>query len=430
MKHTQSSLVVTCILTSWLSLLNAKSEVAFTNLFSFSGTNGIEPEGTLVQGPNGDFYGTTRETTATSGGNFGFGAYGHGTVFRITTNGVLTTLAFFTQTNANGAYPRAGLVFGRDGKLYGTTTGGGANGLGTVLRVTPTGGLTILASFGGTNGSQPVSALLEGGDHVLYGTTLSGGLRKPPVEVVAGLADCGTIFTMAPNGPLKPLLFFDGTNGANPRIGLIRGKDGTFYGTASFGGPDKTPPTEYTRGGFGTVFKLSADGALSTVATFNGYNGKGCNAFQQCADGTLYGISPDGGSTNTANPYEEYSWQPFSGSGTIFRISATGTVETLVLFRGPNGSNPASLTLGKNGNLYGTTAGGGAHNFGTIFRLEPNGKFTTLYSLTEDSGSFPSYFSSLVQGADGNLYGTTSRRGRFKCGSIFRLALTSAKPRP
>jgi uncharacterized repeat protein (TIGR03803 family) len=422
-------LVVACLLASCLPVLSASGSVVFTNLFSFSGTNGIEPEGTLVQAPNGDLYGTTRETTATSGGNWGFGAYGHGTVFRITTNGVLTTIAHFTSTNANGAYPRAGLIFGRDGNLYGTTTGGGASGLGTVFRVTPTGGLTILASFGGTNGSAPISALLEGGSNVFYGTTFSGGLRKSPVEVVAGLADCGTIFTIASSGHLKPLLFFDGTNGANPRTGLIRGKDGISYGTTSFGGPDKMPPTEYTRGGFGTVFKLSADGTLSTLVTFNGYNGKGCNAVQQNADGTLYGISPDGGATNTANPYEEYSWQPFSGSGTIFRISAIGTVETLVLFRGPNGSNPASLTLGKDGSLYGTTAGGGAHNFGTIFRLEPNGKFTTLYSFTEDSGSFPSPFSSLVQGADGNLYGTTSRRGRFKCGSIFCLALTSVTPR-
>ena len=224
-------------------------------------------------------------------------------------------------------------------------------------------------------------------------------------------------------------MFFDETNGANPRIALIHGKNGTFYGTTSCGGPDKTLPTDYTGGGFGTIFKVSADGLLSTVATFNGYNGKGCDGIQQSADGTLYGISPDGGATNTANRYEAYSWQPFSGSGTIFRISATGKVETLVLFRGTNGSNPVSLTLGKDGNLYGTTASGGAHNFGTIFRLEPTGKFTTLYSFAEGNGSFPSPFSSVMQGADGNLYGTTSRRGKFACGSIFRLALTQTVPR-
>ena len=430
MRHMYRFLFVPCFVAACLPILSARGEVTFTNLFSFSGTNGIEPEGTLLQAPNGDFYGTTRETTATSGGNWGFGAYGHGTVFRITTNSLFTTLAYFVQTNANGAFPRAGLAFGNDSSLYGTTAGGGAGGQGTVFKITPGGTLSILARFAGTNGSLPVSALVEGGDTLLYGTTLSGGLKKRAFEAVTGLADWGTIFCISGNGLLKPLLFFDGTNGANPRTGLIRGKGGTFYGTTSFGGPDNTPPTEYTRDGFGTVFKLSADGALSTVVTFNGYNGKGCNAIQQSTDGALYGISPDGGATNTANRYEEDSWQPFSGSGTIFRISANGTFETLVLFRGPNGSNPVSLTLAKDGNLYGTTAGGGAHNFGTIFRLEPNGKFTTLYSFTEDSGSFPSYFSSLVQGADGNLYGTTSRRGRFKCGSIFRLVLTSAKPRP
>lgn len=413
--------VVTCLMAAWMSAVCAQGGVEFTNLYSFGGTNGMEPEGTLVQAANGDFYGTTRETTATSDGSGGFGAYGHGTVFRITTNGVLTTLVFFTQTNANGAYPRAGLVFGRDGNLYGTTTGGGASGLGTAFRMTPTGHLTVLASFGGTNGSSPISALLEGGNGVFYGTTLSGGLKKPPLVVVAGIGDCGTIFTMTPNGLLKPLLFFDGTNGANPRIALIRARDGSFYGTTSFGGADRTSPTEY---GFGTIFKLSADGVLTTVATFNGYNGRGCDAIRQSADGTLYGISPDGGATNTANPDEAYSWQPFSGSGTIFRISASGAIQTLVLFCGPNGSSPVSLTLGRDGNLYGTTVEGGAHNFGTIFRLEPNGKFTTLYSFAEGSGSFPCPFSSVMQGADGNLYGTTSRRGKFKCGSIFRLSLT------
>lgn len=300
---------------AWSSIFCLGAEVAFTNLYSLSGTNGIEPEGTLVQAPNGDFYGTTRETTATSGGNWGFGACGHGTVFKITTNGMFTTLAFFTQTNANGAFPRAGLVFGGDGNLYGTTTGGGASGLGTVFKVTPTGSLTILASFVGTNGSQPVSALLTGENDVLYGTTLSGGLRKPPLDVVVGLTDCGTIFTIAPNGHLKPLLFFDGTNGANPYTGLIRGKDGTFYGTTGYGGPDKTPPTEYTHGGFGTIFKLSAGGALSTVATFNGYNGKGCGAIQQSADGTLYGISPDGGATNTANRTKNTPGSPSAAPG-------------------------------------------------------------------------------------------------------------------
>src|SRR6185437_6989924 len=98
MKHT-----VLWILALWLSVCGARSEVIFTNLFSFSGTNGIEPEGTLVQAPNGDLYGTTRDTTASSGGNYAFGANGQGTVFRITTNGVFTTLAVFTRTNGNGA---------------------------------------------------------------------------------------------------------------------------------------------------------------------------------------------------------------------------------------------------------------------------------------------------------------------------------------
>jgi uncharacterized repeat protein (TIGR03803 family) len=303
--------------------------------------------------------------------------------------------------------------------------------MGSVFSVTPAGVLTILASFGGTNGSQPTSALVEGDDGILYGTTMNGGLKKASSDWVDGFPDCGTVFTITPNGSVKPLLFFGGTNGANPRIGLIRGNDGAFYGTTAYGGPNKVPPAliDFARGGFGTVFRLSTNGTLSPVVAFNGSNGQGCYALQQKVDGTLYGICLEGGATNTANPYQVDSWQPFIGSGTIFRVSPTGKFETLVWFHGTNGSSPVSLVLAKDGNLYGTTAAGGIRDRGTIFRLEPNGKFTTLYSFTEGNGSLPSYYSSLMQGADGNLYGTTSRRGKYACGSIFRLTLPPATSR-
>src|ERR1035437_2331400 len=112
MKRTQTLLAMACTMALWLSVFRAWGGATFTNLFSFSGTNGIEPEGQLLQALDGNLYGTARDTTLEKWGNANFGFKGNGMVFRITTNGVFSTLAFFTRTNANGAYPRAGLALG------------------------------------------------------------------------------------------------------------------------------------------------------------------------------------------------------------------------------------------------------------------------------------------------------------------------------
>ena len=92
MKLAKCLLTATCHMALWLAVADAKGEVTFTTLFSFAGTNGIDPEGKMVQGSDGSFYGTTRDTTATEGANYGFSSYGHGTIFKITPTGNLTTL--------------------------------------------------------------------------------------------------------------------------------------------------------------------------------------------------------------------------------------------------------------------------------------------------------------------------------------------------
>lgn len=413
------------ILAIWVSVVSARGGVTFTNLFSFSGTNGIEPEGRLLQAPDGFFYGTTRETTATSGGNWGFSAYGQGTIFRITTNGEFTTLTSFIKTNDTGGYPRAGLILGIDGNFYGTTAGGGATGQGTVFKFTTNGNLTTLASFGGTNGVAPVSALVQNSVGILYGTTSFGGTRKKGVPSSAvsgrGFFDYGTAFSINTNGALKTLVFFNGTNGANPYVGLIQGKDGNFYGSTDCAGLDDFVKTNFAGQGFGTVFKLSTNGRLTSLVVFNGTNGQNPSSIVQNGDGNLYGITSNGGGTNVVNP-AGYDWPPFSGFGTVFKITPNGKLTTLVLFNGANGRHPNSFILGHDGNFYGTTAGGGAQNLGTIFKVTPNGKLTILYSFTGGSGSWPS-LTSLMQGKDGNLYGTTSRCGKYQCGSVFRLSM-------
>ena len=173
---------------------------SLTTLWTFpGGSGGASPEGPLVQGNDGNFYGTTV---------YG-GPNGSGTVFRITPDGSLTNLHFFSGND--GAYPSAGLVQGSDGNFYGTTANGGASGYGTVFRISSNGALTTLVSFtNGLDGGYPYSSLIQAGDGNFYGTTLEGGLTGG-----------GTAFRMTPSGSLTNLCSFTG-NGAGifPFAGL------------------------------------------------------------------------------------------------------------------------------------------------------------------------------------------------------------------
>jgi uncharacterized repeat protein (TIGR03803 family) len=205
---------------------------AVTGLYEFTGGNdGGYPYGGVIQGRDGNFYGTTVE----------FGSGGSGTVFELATNGTLTTLASFD--GANGSYPQAGLIQGLDGNLYGTTVDGGSNGYGTVFCVTTNGTLTTLFSFGSTNGMEPAAPLVQGSDGNFYGTT-SGG----------GVGGWGTAFKITTNGALTTLVWFDGLNGADPEATLVQASDGNFYGTTTQGGIGFNPSAG---GGNGVVFRLT-----------------------------------------------------------------------------------------------------------------------------------------------------------------------------
>jgi len=187
---------------------------ALTTLFCFNSTNGANPYAGLVQGTNGNFYGTTQAG----------GSNGVGTIFEVTTNGVLTSLVSFNTTN--GANPQAGLVQGGDGNFYGTAYFGGSTNAGTVFRLTPTGGFTTLVSFNNTNGANPYASLVQGADGNFYGTTELGGTNNN-----------GTAFAISPTGVLTTLASFAGTtNNSYPVAGLVTGADGYLYGTTAFGG--------------------------------------------------------------------------------------------------------------------------------------------------------------------------------------------------
>jgi uncharacterized repeat protein (TIGR03803 family) len=199
-----------------------------TTLHSFANTDGIRPQAGLVQASNGNLYGTTQ----------GGGTNNEGTVFKITPGGTLTSLhSFCSQTGCpDGSSPYAGLVQATDGNLYGTTVLGGADGEGTIFKITPSGTLTTLLSFAGTNGAQPYAGLIQATDGNLYGTTKFGGANND-----------GTIFKITLSGTLTTLHSFDATDGSDPYAALVQDTNGSFYGTTLTNGSNT----------YGTVFRLS-----------------------------------------------------------------------------------------------------------------------------------------------------------------------------
>jgi len=383
-------------------------------LCSFSGTNGAFPAASLILGNDGNFYGTT------IGGSPYW--YGNGTIFRVTTNGTLTNLVTFTILNNN--YTRASMTLGNDGNFYGTTELGGNNNLnsnlggGTIFQMTTNGSLTDLVSFNGTNGAEPWAGLTLGNDGNFYGTTFFGGSYTNLDDSYSG---GGTIFRVTTNGTLTMLVSFNGTNGANPLDALTLGSDGNFYGTTEVG--SSNGDTLFNNGD-GTVFKVTTNGTLTTLVYFNGTNGAEPWAGLALGnDGNFYGTTAYGGSNNL---------------GTVFQVTTNGTLTTLVSFNGTNGAEPvAALTLGNDGNFYGTTEAGGCYTNlnngyggGTIFRVTTNGVLTTLISFNGTNGLLPE--AALTLGNDGNFYGTTIAGGDYGGGNgdgtIFRLSVPPTQP--
>jgi uncharacterized repeat protein (TIGR03803 family) len=374
-----------------VSSLPANSSL--TNLWSFTnGFDGANPYAGLVQGNDGNFYGTTYGT--------GSGPSANGTVFKISPGGVLTSLWSFTGGN-DGANPQAGLVQGSDSNFYGTTAWGGASSYGTVFRISPGGSLTNLWSFtGGTDGANPQAGLVQGSDSNFYGTAASGGASGN-----------GTVFRISPSGSLSNIWSFTGgTDGANPMAGLLQGGDGNFYGTTYGSG---SGPSAY-----GTVFRMSPGGSLTNLWSFTGGDDGAYPwaALVQGIDSNFYGTASYGGAY---------------GAGTVFRIGSSGSLTNLWSFTGgTDGANPqAGLVQGSDSNFYGTAASGGTSGNGTVFRISPSGSLTSLWSFT-GCGDGANPMAGLAQGSDGNLYGTTygSGNGPSPYGTVFKLSLSPVPP--
>ena len=373
------------------STLTLAQSFAESIIASFTGTTGATPgqapQTSLIQASDGNFYGTT----------YSGGPYGFGTVYKITPAGTYGLLHSFSGTANDGKNPFGGLVQGTDGNFYGTTGYGGANSAGTVYKMTAGGTFTLLRSFSSaaTDGNVPNAGLVQGTDGNFYGTTSFGGAST-----------YGTAYKISPTGTFTLLHSFTGTtnDGRSVNCALVQGTDGNFYGTTGNGGANNA----------GTVFKVSSTGTFSLVYSFSSAGPDGQYpqvGLVQGTDGNFYGTTPQVGA---------------NGFGTVFKVSPTGTFTLLHSFVGgaADGDTPyAGLILGTDGNFYGATWQGGApgYGFGTAFKVSPTGTFTMLHSFTSGTTDGRNPSASLVQGADGNFYGTTWQGGAGNLGTIYKL---------
>jgi uncharacterized repeat protein (TIGR03803 family) len=303
---------------------------------------------------------------------------------------------------------------------------------------------TTLVSFDGTDGANSAAGLIRATDGNFYGTTSEGGANSD-----------GTVFRISPSGVLTTLYSFcarsgcsdganpvaaliqatdgnlygatesgtifkitlsgtlttlGGTGGQDPVAALIQGKDGNFYGTTVRGGANTCTLRPGYRVSCGTVFKITPSGTVTTLASFSQANGFApASPLIQASDGNFYGTTPDGGAN-------------YPGFGTVFKLTPSGVLTVLHSFDGTDGEKSfAALVQGTDGNFYGTTSfGGGNPNFGgTVFKITPTGTLTTLHSFGSGDGTGAS--AALIQATDGNFYGTTSGFGVSNLGTVFKI---------
>jgi uncharacterized repeat protein (TIGR03803 family) len=316
---------------------------------------------------------------------------GCGTVFEITAKGIHKVLHSFDDNGTDGWYPAGGVIMDGNGNLYGTTIWGGADSGGTVFEVSATGTETVLHNFSGTpDGWEPSAGLVMDKDGNLYGVTYFDGAYG-----------YGMVFELSANGTETILHSFSGsgTDGANPEAGLVMDKKGNLYGTDQGGA-----------NGYGTVFELSAKGTETILHAFGGVP-DGCSPATASITDTEGNLA---GTTSNCGAH---------GYGTVFALVGYGADGILYSFAGsPDGSHPyGGLVMDKKGNLYGTTAYGGAYGYGTVFELSANGTETILHSFNYNGTDGCNPEAGLVMDKKGNLYGTTQNCGANSNGVVFKL---------
>jgi len=370
---------------------------SFATLGLFNGSNGSAPgDVSLVQGFDGNFYGTT----------FSGGATNAGVIYNVSPSGTLTRLYSFCGGDncATGDFAEGSLALAANGDFYGTNENGGNFQGGTIFRFASHGPATDFYNFCSlTNcddGVAPNFGIIQADDGNFYGTASRGGVNGNAT---------GTVFKIAPDGAFTLLYSFcsqpNCADGFGPQ-GLVQGTDGNFYGSTMFGGANR----------YGTAYRITRNGVFTVLHNFCGLAscaGTPSAAFIQGSDGNFYGTS----------------------SITIFKMTAAGAITKLADFCS-HGSCPSGdllsggLIQGSDGNFYGTAQFGGANGRGTVFQMTPSGTVTTLYNFCPVAGcadgSGP--IGGVVQGTDGNLYGTTSSGGInglncFECGTVYSVSL-------
>jgi uncharacterized repeat protein (TIGR03803 family) len=471
---------------------------SLTTLVNFTGSNGSYPEAALVQAKDGSLYGTT-----SSGG-----ASGDGTVFQISPLGVTATVGLpFSYQIIGSNYPTSystsplppGLsVNTKTGLISGTATTPGpwsvniyalnSGGVGrstivinvvlppvpkitSVLNVTTPQGqpfaYKVEASSNPTAfqaGALPAgctfdaaNALISGIPTVAGTTTVLLGATNP-----AGTGTANLVITVTPSLPSvtcqpNTFLAFSGSTGGNPVAGVIQGSDGNYYGMTQSDGP----------GGFGTIFQITPNGQYSVIGSLDG-SATGeypSGPLFQANDGWYYGMAQSGGANGygtifrflppdpthgfVANNLWSFSYADGAtplgglsqgdngnlygttegggakGLGTVFELSLSGSLRSLCSFTGTDGAVPmAGVIQGQDGNFYGTTLYGGSSNLGTVFALTRSGSLRTLCSFTGSNGAQP--MAGLVEGSDGNLYGTTLYGGGSNAGTVFAISTSGS----
>ncbi|MGA8532499.1 MAG: choice-of-anchor tandem repeat GloVer-containing protein, partial [Candidatus Tumulicola sp.] len=325
-------------------------------LHHFGKGDGRNPSSRLTKS-GGAFYGVTEKGGVVSQGECNGGC---GVVYALDSSGNETVVYKFTgwskQGGSDGALPDASLI-DVNGTIYGTTTKGGANDLGTVFAIDASGGERIVYSFrGSADGQYPQAGLLNI-NGTLYGTTTAGGL-----------GGAGTVYAITPSGSESVVYAFAGKDGAGPRAELIN-INGTLYGTTLKGGKKN----------IGVVFTLTPNGNETVLHSFTGAP-DGKFPFSELLDrnGVLYGTTQLGGAA-TIGPCH-------AGCGTVYSLTLAGSENIIYNFKGSesgsDGFGPLAGLVEVNGLFYGTTETGGAVNRGTIFVLNASGGETILHSFT------------------------------------------------
>ena len=396
----------------------------------------LSPQGSLVQGADGDTYGTTQVG----------GRDQEGTVFKITATGEMVVLHSFTRSSnggVDGGQPRTGLTLASDGNFYGTTVVGGTNGHGTIFRITPQGSLTTLYRFGSSSNETNPTALVQGNDGQLYGTTegsgpdypgtafklspdgvytrlylfsgfgngLDGGFPGPLMKAQdgnlygltasGGTHNHGTLFRLNLGGGVTPIYNFESSQGGGSRTRLVELSAGEFYGTSA------------GYGNLGSIYRITTSGVYTTLHSFTG----GPDLIESeylvvGSDGNLYGACPVGGSGG----------QPPSDAGIVFRITPSGVFDIIHSFSGGLDGRRPRCALVRTGEqtFRGITLEGGLYGAGTIFDVTAQGAFTTVVNFS-DSSDGAGGSGAMVEGGDGSLYGATPVGGLFDRGTIFRI---------